>query len=33
MTHDQARQTYTEAVAEVGGTIDFVAPVRKEGMH
>ncbi len=33
MTHDKAKQAYTEAVAEVGGTIDFVVPVRKEGMH
>ena len=33
MTHDEPKVAYTEAVAEVGGTIDFVASVRKEGMH
>ena len=31
MTHDQARQMYTESVTEVGRAIDFVAPGTRKG--
>ena len=33
MTHDEAKQAYTEAVAVGGGTIDFVRKIKPNEMH